>query len=947
MLSNKTIRSAAIACLSGLLIAAALWRFGASAGAQTTTIPLGSYTGVLNEAPSPVPYFTPGQYQITFLEGGKFRYEANDRVSTTGTYTLTAEAVEFTVAACAGKIVYQWSLQGNRLTLILAAGQTESCFWRAGMGNTYFRTDQLESYWRRIGPLGGSIYSLFMYEGKLFAGTYAGGIFISEDNGQSWRAARSTKGWTMMTFAAFNGNLFASGEGFVILISQDGGETWEFCEPPDGAGDNYILGFAVFNGRLYGAANGFGVIRATENLRKWEKAGVAGLTNVNVTSLAVVGPNLFAATDGGGVFVSTDGNNWAAVNNGLTLLRIHTLAVSGNTLYAATATGNLATNEVYVTQNNGQSWQRVGNGLASLPTPYSTNRAYQLLPLGGKLYAAHDNGVIVNEGGNWRTLYSWPFLPGCYSIVGSGNQLFAGAWFDGVARSLDGGASWSFANNGLAGRATNAVFKDNGVLYAGVDDGVFTSVNEGQSWTRTTTLGTPTYNFLAFEGKVYAGTAFGVYVTANQGQTWTRVSNGMPGGLVTKVISVGNVLYASHLTGGVFRSPDGGQSWTAVNNGLTNLNALSIVVRGTTLFAGTATAGVFRSTNEGQNWTAVTNGLPAGPIFAMTVSGNNLLAAVRFEAIYRSSDNGDTWVKSANGVVHPGVDAFYTNGNTVYAGGLGGLGVIRSTDNGQTWSFFNAGFDARSVNGFFVSGSTLYAATWNGVYASNALVNAGATVSAASYSPGAITEKAIVAAFGVDLALGTEIASSVPLPTTLAGTTIKVRDSNGVDRPAPLFFVSGGQINYQIPPGTATGIATVTITNGNGVGAINTVEVRASAPSIFTANAGGSGPAAAVDALTGAAAPFNAKRAGGEPNIISVFGTGLGADATDTDANVNSSVTARIDGNPVILWYAGQAPGYIGLNQFNVEFPANITAGTHTLTLTRGAVSNTVTIAIR
>lgn len=167
------------------------------------------------------------------------------------------------------------------------------------------------------------------------------------------------------------------------------------------------------------------------------------------------------------------------------------------------------------------------------------------------------------------------------------------------------------------------------------------------------------------------------------------------------------------------------------------------------------------------------------------------------------------------------------------------------------------------------------------------------------------------------------------------------------ERLAPLFFVSGEQINYQIPPGTATGIANVTITNGNGIGAINTMEIRTSAPSIVTSDASGTGPAAAADALTGAAASFNAKLEGGEPNIIAVFGTGLGADATDVDANVNGSVTARIDGNPVTLWYAGQAPGLVGLNQFNVELPASITSGTHTLTLTRGVTSNSVTIAIR
>jgi uncharacterized protein (TIGR03437 family) len=44
--------------------------------------------------------------------------------------------------------------------------------------------------------------------------------------------------------------------------------------------------------------------------------------------------------------------------------------------------------------------------------------------------------------------------------------------------------------------------------------------------------------------------------------------------------------------------------------------------------------------------------------------------------------------------------------------------------------------------------------------------------------------------------------------------------------------------------------------------------------------------------------------------------------------------------------YAGRAPGYAGLNQVNLSFPAGITNGPHTLKITRGATSQAVTIPI-
>jgi len=222
------------------------------------------------------------------------------------------------------------------------------------------------------------------------------------------------------------------------------------------------------------------------------------------------------------------------------------------------------------------------------------------------------------------------------------------------------------------------------------------------------------------------------------------------------------------------------------------------------------------------------------------------------------------------------------------------------------------------------------------------------TVSAASFSGAAIASKAIVAAFGPNLATTTAVASSVPLPTTLAGTTVKIRDSAGTERAAPLFFVSQGQVNYQIPDGTVAGPASVTVTSGDGRVSSAALQVVTAAPSIFTANASGSGAAAAVDAFTGTPGPFNATQANGQPNIISVFGTGLGADATDVDGNVNASAQATLDGNPATLLYAGRAPGFIGLNQFNLQLPVGIAAGTHTLVITRnGRASNTVTITIR
>ncbi|MGE0101091.1 MAG: hypothetical protein AB7H86_00575 [Blastocatellales bacterium] len=928
-----------------------------SALAQNSTIPPGTYTAVASDMVITA-LAQPGEYRITLKEDGKFVYGYNVRTLSTGIYAVNGDNLEFTmtwgIGDCAGKSVFKWSLQGNRLSLAPAPGQTYSCQLIPWLSGAYFKTDQVDKLWKNIGPTGGNIRSLLVKDTKIFAGTYGGGIFSSADQGQSWNVKGTYRGGTITALAAFNGNLYAGTENNIILISLDEGETWQFQQwSTGGAPPNFTLSdFAEFNGKLYAATRGQGVIRLTDNPIVWENSGTTGLTDLNATSLVVAGGMLYVGTDGGGVFVSTDGNIWAPASNGITFPRISTLAVSGNTIYAGTSAGTPATNEVYYTQNNGQNWTRVGNGLAASFQAGYQNQVYDLLPFGGKLFAASSNGVIVNEGANWRAVYQGTFIPYFYSLAVSGNQIFAGSGGfgnDGISRSSDGGTTWSQVNNGLYARNVSAVLKDNGVLYVGVNDGAFISTNDGQTWTRTNIPGPTVANFLAFDGKVLAGTTFGVYSSSNQGQSWTRTSNGLASGQVNRIVPLGNTLFASVYNAGVYRSTDSGANWTSANNGLASPKVWDLVAMNGNLFVSTLDSGVLRSTDQGQSWSAAPNsGLPSGQIQAMAVSGNILFAAVMEQGIYYSIDNGGAWVKSTGGFSNPYVARLHVSGGNIYAAGGFGIGVMRSTDNGQNWGLYNAGFDSGYGLALFVSGSTLYAGGLNGLYASTCLVNPEVTVSAADYSVGSIVEKSIVAAYGVQLATGIEIATSQPLPTSLAGTTVKVRDSNGVERLAPLFYVSPDQINYEVPAGTATGPATVMILNGDGFAAIGSMHVKLSAPTIFTNNYSGSGPAAALDAFTYAPGPFNATQSNGQPNILAVFGTGLGGDATEVSGDVSGSVTTRLNGNVIVTAYAGNAPGYVGLNQYNIILPEGIGTGTYSLTFARGGVtSNTVTISIR
>src|SRR5262249_27638957 len=92
----------------------------------------------------------------------------------------------------------------------------------------------------------------------------------------------------------------------------------------------------------------------------------------------------------------------------------------------------------------------------------------------------------------------------------------------------------------------------------------------------------------------------------------------------------------------------------------------------------------------------------------------------------------------------------------------------------------------------------------------------------------------------------TQAATAIPLPTSLAGTTVRVQVGGGMERLASLFFVSPTQVNYQIPAGTVADAATILITSGDGSAALETKRIAVVGPGIFSANASGKGVAAAV-----------------------------------------------------------------------------------------------------
>jgi uncharacterized protein (TIGR03437 family) len=268
------------------------------------------------------------------------------------------------------------------------------------------------------------------------------------------------------------------------------------------------------------------------------------------------------------------------------------------------------------------------------------------------------------------------------------------------------------------------------------------------------------------------------------------------------------------------------------------------------------------------------------------------------------------------------------------------LGVFQTADGGAMWIRMGNGMPkvATFVTRYHAATRSIVAATHGrGVYRLTLPSRAAASVSAASYSRAGLAPESIAAAFGTNLATDIQFAEKQPLPTTLAGTRVLIKDITGVVRLAPLFFVSPGQINYQIPMGVAAGSAIITYSGGDGSVSIGTERIEAVAPGLFAANSSGRGVASAFAIRVradGSQSLEPVARFDFAQNMIVAIPIDLGP-ATETvflilygtgirNRSAQSAVTVRIGGEDASVQYASVAPGFVGLDQVNMIIPRSL-----------------------
>jgi photosystem II stability/assembly factor-like uncharacterized protein len=304
---------------------------------------------------------------------------------------------------------------------------------------------------------------------------------------------------------------------------------------------------------------------------EWTTSGPAG----GIINAVAVDPQIpttvYAGTDQGGVFKSTDGGgSWFAVNSGLPGGRVFELAIDpqiSSTLYAIVLGSG-----IFKSLDGGGTWSAAQGGI-----PPSTARSILALAID-------------------------PQTP---------TTLYVGTNGDNVFKTTNGGTSWS--RSGPSNTQAFAIDPQTPTtLYAGTDLQLFKSTDGGASWGPLQTgLRATWVSALAIDpvapGTIYLATRS--YETSppyhwlrkstDSGASWSDSTEGLSDGML-RAVAVDHqnpsTLYAGG-SQGVFKSGDAGASWSVMNEGLTDLavGSLALDPEAATLYAGT-NSGVFART---------------------------------------------------------------------------------------------------------------------------------------------------------------------------------------------------------------------------------------------------------------------------------------------------------------------------------------------------------------
>lgn len=552
------------------------------------------------------------------------------------------------------------------------------------------------------------------------AGDNRGTIYLSQDEGETWQKQFELPGGGAITAAAFSPNFAADNTFWVgtenegIFKTEDGGIS--FSQVNRGLSDRSVRDLAIVasdgspNFTLWAATWDEGIFYSEDGGNQWQKSS-RGLTksqqadepqfdkphfnDLEFSDTFDRDRTLFLAGFNG-IFTSRDGGQVWRELDALSSRLIVGLAVSPDYQEDGTIAVADYVGKAHISPDGGATWRPMKKGLEvprftrSFQEPIDDPRRYFDIAFSSDYRS--DNTVFLGflrdflgrsgDGGESWEIVRLQGVPGKFvrgTIIAvspnfAGDRTLYLATNQGtIYRSTDAGGSFSVLHN-LDSRLTAFVispnFASDRTLYASGSEGVFKSVDGGESW-REMTGGadstqrrwlelaiSPNYQV---DRTLISGTNRGLFKTADGGQSWTPIA-GLPGGENGYIEAVAlSPDYESDRTflttvrgRGTFKTVDDGDTFTPIDEAvylarIDNVPSASVPIKFSPSYAvdrtiygfGSPGGKVFKSVDGGETWeTAIVPTYESGDYdpftflsLALYVHGDNLLKLLAAAAV--------------------------------------------------------------------------------------------------------------------------------------------------------------------------------------------------------------------------------------------------------------------------------------------------------------------------
>jgi|GEM_PF-1058610 len=491
----------------------------------------------------------------------------------------------------------------------------------------------------------------------IYAGTEKAGIYKSIDGGQSWKPTLNGLEAAYITSLVIDKSdshvLYAGIGNLGLFTSTDGGESWVKSRKNNSSGSPVYVYQSPGSSNVQYYREGSSIFYKNDG-EEWRKSSLPmpdcfGETEESAFAIHPQNDQILFSTCKDGLYRSENGGknwelsvDWNARDQSKNVTGGNTQVFATSLSIEALPDGAEAFYLASDVRNDDLSAGQVGDPYWWSVASWCTKNSLTLNPKGGGYVFCNDQIFsFASRGTSKRTLTN-PGLGSIETITVSphdSNVLYAGG--SGLARSSDGGRTWTALNNGLGAEFMR-------LIKPGLDADVF-YLNTGQ--------GVCTSHMADFED---------AYRSLDRGQTWESLDRT---GCSFAVSADGKTVF----TAGEFKPNTEGyfQQSTGVWITAEHFNSQ-----------------VFRSNDYGESWTALpqkgnvfTNPVISGRIYLFSTDGKN--------EGYISDDNGNTWKAISLGVLQAWdvTELYFSNtGNLIYAYANGQ--IYQATASGTNWKLF-------------------------------------------------------------------------------------------------------------------------------------------------------------------------------------------------------------------------------------------------------------------